>query len=91
MGGAGPVGAPFALSASYLTPTEATSVIMFNRPLDPEDPWLSPVDHYTAIQTGNLLYGEASFNSIPSALESLRRNGLNVFIRKSSARMLGTE
>ncbi len=89
IGGFGLQGAPFAITASYLTPSGSSSAIMYNRASgSPEDPWFSPIDHALAIPSGNLLYGEAS---VSAATVSLTRNGLNVFVRKSSARMLGVE
>ncbi|MBN2293209.1 MAG: hypothetical protein JXM70_12335 [Pirellulales bacterium] len=71
---------PFSILATNY-PGNPSSALMYHRPPNPEDPWLSPVDHSTAIGAGWILYGANSYDSDHGRNILPYHNGANVFIR----------
>ena len=68
------------------TSSEPYQALWYNRKSSPEDPWISLTDHSLAIDEGNIIYAEASFNlgSNNNAKILDLHNGANVYIRKKS-------
>ena len=54
----------------------------YNRRGNAEDPWISLVDHHSAIPSGTLVYGENSFRWGSHITAVKTHNGANVFVRK---------
>jgi hypothetical protein len=54
----------------------------YNRQGTSEDPWISVIDHASAISAGMLVYGEGSFNWATHTQVLQDHNGANVFVRK---------
>jgi hypothetical protein len=76
-------GQPLTILDSYLNSNSYTA-LMYNRVGVPEDPWLSATDHFSAIGTGDILYGEAGFGGPHFANGAAIHQGANVFIRNSA-------
>ena len=59
------------------------TAIWKNDEANPDDPWISVIDHGAAIGAGMLVYGENSFDAEELYTKVLQdHNGANVFIRK---------
>ena len=56
----------------------------YNRADNPEDPWISAIDHNEAIPRNLIVYGEAGTEANNGVL--LNHNGANVFIRRARCR-----
>ena len=69
------------MSSTSSAPYQA---LWYNRESDMEDPWISLSDHSLAIDEGNIIYGEASFNRAAHTKILPLHNGANVYIRKKS-------
>ena len=54
----------------------------YNRGL-PEDPWISTVNHWDAITSGKIVYGEANFYGTHSTTVIGPKKGAYVFIRNA--------
>jgi len=74
--------ANFEVLASSEDPSGPTYPQMYHRAPNAEDPWLSLVDHATAVGAGKILYGGNSFNGAHATNVLPVHNGANVFIRK---------
>ena len=71
---------PFDILATNY-PGNPSSALMYHRSPNPEDPWLSPVDHATAITSGWILYGANGYDAAHGKNILPIHNGANVFIR----------
>jgi len=69
---------------SSLAPDEGSEAKWYNRRGYPEDPWVSLTDHVTAIDRGDILYGEADYGGTHAEAVLPDHGGANVFIRASS-------
>ena len=63
----------------------------YNRAGSPEDPWISVIDHSSAIGQGKIVYGESSFGGTHASAVLLPHRGADVYIRDSTATVLSTE
>jgi hypothetical protein len=62
------------------------TAIWKNDEANPDDPWISVVDHGAAIGAGMLVYGENSFDAEELYTKVLQdHNGANVFVRKNGS------
>jgi len=74
----------FEVLASSEDPFGPTNPLMYHRPGNAEDPWLSLIDHGDAIAAGKILYGANSFNGNHATKVLPVHNGANVFIRNTA-------
>lgn len=71
---------------SSLSPTNSTAKWWHRAAItNPEDPWVSLVDHEEAVVSGDILYGENSYGGQQANATLPVHNGANVYIRKASA------
>lgn len=76
--------AAFEVLASSEDDTGPTYPKMYHRPGNPEDPWLSLIDHGDAIPAGKILYGANSYTGAHATTVLPVHNGANVFIRNTA-------
>ena len=69
------------ITASSVSPYPYTAAWYSRGPDSPEDPWISTIDHTSAIAAGQILYGEDSFGGEWATNVLPLHGGANVFIR----------
>ena len=58
------------------------SVKWYRRPNNKEDPWISLTDHHSAIEAGDIVYGENDFAGTHAEAVLPACKGADVFVRK---------